>query len=63
LVTGWDEKFDTISKNVSLASIRVEIISKALGKVYIIINMWQPYGDKNPLWDGLGEVGILNVRM
>jgi hypothetical protein len=58
LFSGWNPIFVAISSSVLNAGIEIEIRSKELGKVYIIINLYGPYGDKKPFWEGLGDSGI-----
>jgi len=44
---------------VILAGIVVEGRLKELGKVFGIINLYGPYGDRKPFWEGLGDYGCI----
>jgi len=59
LVTSWNKKNYTVSTKFIPLVILIKVISKELGRVYNLINMYDPCGDNKSLWDGLGDYGLL----
>jgi len=46
LVSRWNANFEPISTNVMHVGIEIEVKSKELGRIFRIINLYGPYGDK-----------------
>jgi hypothetical protein len=44
-----------ISSNLLHTSIDIEVRQKVLMRVYIIVDLYGPYEDRNPFWEGLVE--------
>jgi len=46
LVTAWNKKFDIISTEVISSGIVIDVISKELGRIYNLINLYGSYGER-----------------
>lgn len=60
LISDWNANLVVGSTYVFNANIEIEVRSKEIGKLYRIINLYGPNGERNPFWQSSGDSDILN---
>jgi exonuclease III len=61
LLSAWGPNFNHVSLMITLSSISLGVDECALSSSFRIVNIYGPYADKRPFWEGLSNSGILRA--